>query len=256
MTKIGDLMGKRWKKWLANSVVFLLIALIWLASVYLARVAFAGLPDVEKGWDLGAILFSAAQVSLFVISILIGFLTIFGWGAVEKKIREVVEEVTKQRLANVEKEARGRSFAIQGYIIGESSIGKDFQDPIDIERLREAISYCEQAYNFLKGTGLSVEFLALNNYLTYSNILRHKARRGYLLECARKLRTAAEEHGSSNLLLTYCRTVLVFSLEPKEISEACALLRDVSSDPDLTPKQKREASLLASLCDEHGVAAK
>jgi membrane protein implicated in regulation of membrane protease activity len=232
------------------ALVFSVLLLIWLASFYLATTGFAALPKITTIWDLTAILFGAAQVSLFVISILIGFLTIVGWQAVERKISEAVEKVTKKRLANVENEARGRSFAIMGYVIGENSITPDYAGFTNEERLREAIRYCDQAYNFLKGTDLPAEFLALNNFLGYSCALGETARRGYILECARKLRKAAEEHASWNLQLTYARTVFKFSLEPQEIAEACSIVRDVLSNSQLNEKQKREAEYLTPLCKQ------
>jgi len=232
-------------------LVFVIIIYISLKSFHLAATSYAALPDIKDTWNLSAILFSSAQVSLFVISILIGLLTIVGWQAVERKIQENVEKATTERLAILEKEVRGRSFAILGYTIAEKSAPRDFSKPTDeVEaRLREAVQYCEQAYNFLKGTDLPAEYMALNNLLTYSCDLHDSQRRGYILECAHRLREAAEEHNSQNLLLTYCRTILEFSLEPKEKGEACLIVNAIRERGGLGEKQKREADHLASLCN-------
>jgi hypothetical protein len=248
VSKDLEFWAKKIGKILNVVLVFSVIACVWIVSIYVARKGFANLPPLRGVWDLTAILFGAAQVSLFIFSILLGVLTFFGWQAVERKISDAVEKATKEQLATVDNEARGRSFAIMGYIIGENSVNEDFTAPTSEERLREAISYCNQAYNFLKGSGLSAEFLALNNLLGYSCALGDTERRGYLLECARRLRKAAEEHGSQNLLLTYCRTILKFSLEPDEIKEACFMVEDIKSSSKLNKKQKREADYLASLC--------
>jgi len=247
MVKNWDETLRRIRRVLNTLLVFGILVFISIASFRLVAGSFTlGLQPRE----LPAILFGSGQVSLFVITIFIGILTIFGFQYFERKVREVVQSVTTKRLENLEKEARGRSFAIQGYIIGENSVAEDLRTAKDEGRLREALLYCDQAYKFLKGTGLAVEFLALNNYLYYSCILGEKSRRGYLLECARLMRTAAEEHDSPNLLLTYGRTMLKFSLDPEEIREACQTVHDVKSDPRLNDKQKREASYLASQCDE------
>ncbi len=224
-------------------LVFSFLILIWLASFHLAARGFSALPKIKGVWDLTAILFSAAQVCLFVISIIIAVLAIFGINYFEVKIREAVEKETTVRLANIEKEVRGRSFAIQGYLIGENNVDEYFIEATDKDRLQEAIFYCGEAYNLLKGTDLPVEFLALNNFLGYSCALGDPSRRGYLLECAKRLRQAAESNGSKNLLLTYSRTVLTFSLEPIDREEACLMVADIKAHPELNPKQTREVRI-------------
>jgi hypothetical protein len=241
--------------WTKRIFVFSLLIFIWIASFYLARVGFAGLPRLDGIWDLTAVLFSAAQICFFAISIIIAFLAIFGFQYFEGKIRESVERETTNRLANLEKEARGRSFAILGYTIGESSVKPDFSEPTDRARLEEAIRYCDQAYGFLKGTNLPTEFMALNNLLIYSCALRgrYKTRSGYLLEGARRLRKGAEEHDNQNLLLTYCHTVLEFSYEPRELEEACSIFKVILGRDDINEKQKREVEFLTSRFKERGL---
>lgn len=229
-------------------VVLSFVVLTWVFSLYLVRRAVAPQPNPA---DQPSTLFGAAQVSLFILSIHIGIVAVLGWQFIEGMIRRAVEEETSERLEVLENEVRGRSLAVLGYIIGENSVLPDFSKPIDVERLREAIYLCEQGYMRLKDTGLPAEFMALNNLLGYSCVLRDRSRRGYLLEVARRLRAAAEEHGGSpNLLLTYAHTILEFGLEPKELEEACTIVADIKSHPSLDAKQKREADQLASRCDE------
>jgi hypothetical protein len=230
--------------------VLSLIVGTWVFSLYLVRRAVAARPNLA---DQASTLFGAAQVSLFILSVHIGIVAVLGWQFIEGMIRRAVEEVTNKRLEILENELRGRSFAIQGYLMGEDSIEPDYSKWKnskwkDEEHLREALFYCEQGYQRLKNSGLPAEFMALNNLLAYSCALGDKWRRGYLLDGARCLRAAAEEHGSPNLLLTYCHTILEFSLDPKELDEACLMVVDIGSNPSLDAKQKREADFLASRC--------
>lgn len=251
MPKNFDQILKRVRRVFILLLTVSLLALTWLASFHLAATGMTALPEEVSGpADLAAILFGAAQVNLFILSILLGVFGIFGWRAVEGRIREAVKVATTKRLEGLENEARGRSFAILGYLIGESSVTPDFLKPMNEERLREAISYCERAYDLLKNTGLPAEFMTLNNLLGYSCVLRDRSRRGYLLDGARRLRAAAEEHDSPNLLLTYSRTFLEFGLDPKEIEEACSIVADIQSNSRLNEKQRREAEYLASLCKQ------
>jgi len=227
-----------------------LIGTVWLVAFSCAVKGLAARPKGMSSPDLATILSSTATLALFVFSIFIAIALVVGWRIVEAKIREVVEAKTDQRLEKSENESRGRAFAILGYVIGENSVTPDFSAPLDEERLREAIFYCEQGYRFLKNTGLAAEFMALNNLLGYSCVLGDKSRRGHLLAEARRLRAAAEEHDAPNLLLTYARTILEFSLEPKELNDACSIVNDVRLNPRLNAKQKREADDLASLCQQ------
>jgi hypothetical protein len=239
--------AKRALKMLKYALMLSVIVLAWVVSIDVAKTGLAPLSKLKVP-DLATILFGAGSVALFIFSILVGIVAIVGWQAVEGKINEAVETATNERLAILENEMRGRGFAILGYVIGENSVLPDFSAPSNEERLTEAIFFCEQGYDRLKNTGVPTEFMALNNLLTYSCVLRDKSRRGYLLDGARRLRAAAEDHDSPNLLLTYAKTILEFSQEQEEVKEACSVLADVQSNPRLNEKQKREAEHLASLC--------
>jgi len=235
---------------------FVFIVLTLIGCFYLTKASLAASPEGWQHIDFSTVLSGMGTLALFIFSMFLAVAAFVGWSTVKDQIREQVEKVTNQRLEQAEREARGRSFAIQGYVLGETSVAPDLQNPSNEERLGEAISYSQTAYDFLKGTGLPVEFLALNNLLYYSCVLNEKtkARRGYLLGEAKRMRTAAEAHDAQNLLLTYARTILTFSLEPQEIADTCSLVADIVSDARtslrLNEKQKREADYLASLCEQ------
>jgi hypothetical protein len=240
--------GRKIQAWSKLLVWPGLMVLILLASFRLVVISFAALPKLTQPLDLIFVSLGAVSLALAAITILIGFGAVLGWRSVEKKVQESVATETQNRLKETERELRGRFLAVLGYVIGENSVDEDLTQPLSEERLREALKYCEQAYATLKGTNTSVEFLALNNLLGYSCVLADKSRRGFLLDGARALRAAGEQHDSPNLLLTYTRTMLTFGLEPKEVDDACRILEDVRLNPRLTEKQQREADLLASLC--------
>jgi hypothetical protein len=231
------------------------ILLVWLASFHLAAAGIATLPKVNAPIDLATTLLSAAAIAIFIFSLLVTMIAIYVWYTVENKMRAAVKEETAGQLEKIGNEVRGRTHAALGYIIGELSVDDDYLESTDVERLREAIYYCEKAYEHLKNSGIPTEFMNLNNLLQYYCISGYTSRRGYLLEGARRLRAAAEEHGSPNLLLTYAKTTLTFGLEPKEIDEACSIVADIiaadaKSRPILNEKQRREAEQLASLCQK------
>lgn len=107
------------------------IVLTWVFSLYLVK---RGVAPQSNPADQASTLFGAAQVSLFILSIHIGIVTVLGWQFIEGMIRRAVEEVTNKRLEALENEARGRSLAVLGYVIGENSVKADFSGPNDLER--------------------------------------------------------------------------------------------------------------------------
>jgi hypothetical protein len=206
--------------------------------------------------ETSSVLFNAASLSLFSISVFIAVLAIFGWGAIEETIRAAVKSETAERLKALEDELRGRALALGGFVMGEISVSDDYLSVTSAERLKNAVNGCTQGYELLKSVEGAGQYMALNNLLTYSCILGEKARRGFLLEGARKLRKVGEEHDVPNLLLTSCRTILTFSLDPQEKDDACRMIPDLQADPRLNPKEKREADYLASLCEKRAGGAR
>lgn len=225
-----------------------LIILIWLISFYLAMRGAAALPEIKgRTVDLTTAMSGTMTIALAILSLILAVASMYGLSSLERKIKDVAEEETRKRLEKVEKESRGRAYAILGYIMGESSVSSDFSVPINEEHFKEAITYCQDGYDYLKGTGAPVEFMALNNLLGYYCVAKDNSKRGYILERARHLKAAAQEHRSSNLLLTYIKVIYHYSLESEERAAADSLLKDISLDPNLSEKQKREAGQLASL---------
>jgi hypothetical protein len=224
----------------------LFVLVVWFAAYEASKELLSphqATRPIEHMGDLATILFGAASLALFVISIFLAFLAIFGWGAIE----EVIRSETKEELKALTEELRGRTLAISGFLMGESSVSDDYRYVTNAERLKSAIHDCEQAYRRLQDVEGAGKYMALNNLLEYSCILGDRARRGFLLEGARQLKTAGEEHDVPNLLLTSCRTVLTFGLDPKEIDQARTIVGDLITNPRLNPKEKREAEYLASL---------
>lgn len=229
------------KRILNLTLIFSFIALVLVTSAYLAKPGIEMLKSQEPA-DLATIFFGASSISLMVFAILVALLVVSGW--------QSIKQVNQEHAEKVEAASRGRSFANLGYLIGESSITSDSLSPTDRERLEEAIDYCRRGYELLKNTGSPDEFTVLNNLLVYSCVLHDGSKRHSILEGARRLRAFADEHDSPNLLLTYVRTIIEFSLEPTEIAEACSILVKARVDPRLNAKQKREAEYFASLCAE------
>lgn len=225
--------------------------LVWLGSILLARNAYAVLPLASLknagALDLATILFGASSIALFMLSILIAFVAVFGWGAIKDTVKDEVKKATKKRFEELENEVRGRSFGVLGYVMGEMNIKEDLKSPSNEDGLKEALRYCEQSYRRLKGTGLSTEFMALNNLLSYACILKDKKRRGFLLAEAKKLKIAAQDNNSYNLLLTYARTILEFSTDKSDIQEAYVIYTDIVSSVTLDEKQKIEVGILDEL---------
>ncbi len=228
-----------------------LVALSWALAWHFMVVTPE--PKGPKGEVLGlgdrsAILFGTSTVALVLISLVIGGVAFFGWQTIKDSIRRDVESSTRNRLEQMEIELRGRSSALLGYTIGETSVDADYLHATNPERLREAKTLCQQGYNRLRKVGGAGEVMALNNLLMYSSILGDTSRRGYYLKRARQLRKAGEDLDKPHLLLTYCRIVLYFGLDPAEKDEACAIVQAVRAKEGLQEKERREADHLASLC--------
>jgi hypothetical protein len=236
------------------------IGIIWLVSFYVIRVGFANMPKIRSE-DLSAIISGTGTIALSVFSILVAVAAIYGINSLDRKIHDVVKVVTNEKISRTEKELRGRSFAMLGYLIGENSVENNLSSVIDDERLREAIYYSEYGYQFLKDTNLPAEYMALNNFLGYSCALsgppgsplpgRKLQNPRLLLNEAARLREAAEEHGATNLLLTYARTILFFSKNDEEIAYAYEIVREADENPSrLSARERADAASLRKLFEE------
>jgi hypothetical protein len=197
--------------------------------------------------DVAAILFGASSLALVVFSSFMAILAIVGWQAAKDMIRERVDAATEAKLEDLKNEIRGRTLTSLGYLVGEMSLEANtlkVQDPV---RLHEATELCQEGYNFLKKVPGGAGFMALNNLLYYLGLFGDESRRGFLIDQARQLKAAAEEHNAKNLLLTACGVIVRYG-EPTEIEEAKKIISAVALDNRSSLKERREANFyLASL---------
>ena len=137
----------RLSDWLKVVFFALFILLLWFSLYRISASAFGAQGGHwPAALDMVTLLYGSASVALIIISILAAVLALFGWKALEDKIVESVQKATAERLDALENELRGRVAAIQGYLIGENSLSADALRVENPVRLREAISYCETAY--------------------------------------------------------------------------------------------------------------
>jgi hypothetical protein len=227
------------------------IIMIWIISFYFMIAGFADMPRVHSS-DLSAVISGTGTIALSIFSILIAVAAIYGINSLDRKVREVARVLTKEQIARTEKELRGRSFAILGYLIGENSVKPDLSGSTDKERLKEAIYYSDRGYNILKETNLPAEYMALNNLLGYSCALQAEEKQNprRLLKEAKRLLDAAEDHadspGATNLLLTYARTIYIFCDDKSEISKARELLSTID-ETHLNSKERADAERVRDL---------
>jgi hypothetical protein len=101
--------------------------------------------------------------------------------------------------------------------------------------------------------------MVLNNLLGYTCALGESALEKdqsphRVIKDAYRLKAAAEQHdeepGAASLLLTYARTILVFSKKERELVEAAQIVREMNLFSDLDPKQRRDAVQLAKLFEK------
>ncbi len=227
-----------------------LVVLTWVVSIFLASrislkdLGVSGQPELA---DLAAVLFGAASIALFALSILIALLAIFGWQAIQANLRESVERATSAKAELLESELRGRVFSVLGYTVGEICHSPDQIKATDPRRLRTAVQLCEQGHALLQKVGGPGEAMALNNLVFYASLLGDDARQDFLLRNARRLREEAQKHHAVNLQLTYCRVVLQLKgSRPDEKKEARELLTAILESPGTSADEKREAKLCLS----------
>lgn len=224
----------------ALSVIFL----AWIEAIRLVRGSdVLSLPRA----DLATILFGAASLALFVLSIGIGVLAIFGWKSLQDAIRgQVKEDVNK-----LESEMRGRTLSTIGYLAGEMSLKftESEVEIVDKERFAECIENCYKGYEFLSRVGGPGKYMALNNLLYYGIIAVEVpgARGGWLLQEALDLLKESEERNHINLSLTACGAILRFSGDEKQRRVVAEKLEGYRSNNKLTPKQRGEATRYLAL---------
>ncbi len=162
--------------------------------------------------------------------------------ALERELLGKMDEVTAVKALT---ELEGRLFSGLGYVLGEASMKPGSSlEPIDRDRLEQAVSLCEKGYKILQNTGGAVEYMALNNLVYYSVILGEGTKHDALLAQARELIDVGLKHESANLMLTACRALLQFSSDQDEREEAMGILREIKEWDATTNREQKEAELL------------
>lgn len=236
---------------LASSFVFLCWAGGWF---FINNSPETPLPSLAAG-DQADLLFGAASLALFIFSIVIAILAVFGWQTIEGKIEERVERQLNSRLDRLEREMRGRVWSALGFMIGELSTKTGSLIPVDRDRLAQAIELCQAGYKELYGLGGAAEFMGLNNLVHYLCVEGDGSRRDFVLESARILKKRGQERERHWLQLTYCRAVLTFSEDASERTAAKALLEALVKSGKLKEYEKKEAKSYIKKFDETGLSS-
>lgn len=238
----------------------------WLTLVALICVIFLNLflsapnlrdPEGKIGLvDRTTISLNSLGLALVFATLFVGAAAIIGWQKLEDIVRRDIEESNRERLEALETLMQGRVISFIGFAIGELSSEPDQLEPIHKERLAEAVQHCQLGYKLLQKTGKEGPTLnGLNNLVYYSSIYGDASQGRYLLEQARILRAAGDKYGFPPYHLTFCRVVLRYSNDPKEIEEARAIASEVLSRK-LTHQEEREAKFyMDALTSKRGVTA-
>jgi hypothetical protein len=225
---------------------------VWMGALWLSAWVTHPLSPVSLS-DLATVLFGAASIALFVFSIALAGIAIFGWQFIERQIDERVQKTTASAIERLEIELRGRVNSVMGFMLGATSLKRREDGSVvvdDRDKLEEGVILLGLGLRLLKKMeGSPAEFMALNNYVYFSSVLGEGIQREYLLGSARRLKSAAEERNEGpNLLLTYCYTVLKYSRDLKELEEARDTADSVKDHQKLSQAQRKEARFyLASL---------
>lgn len=168
----------------------------------------------------------------------------------ESAVREKLgafEKLDRERLGPLEDEMRGRVASALGYILGELSINRSTLEVYSSKRLNDAILYCQQAYDSLRKINKQgAEFLAINNLVYYLCAARDASRKDFILEQARRIKTAAQEHSATDLLLTASLAIILYG-EPREKAETILLLQSIAGKETTPQSQRDEANFYMNL---------
>jgi len=224
-------------------VVFVSMVALVLASAWHI---FAAAPEV-KGLDgkvlsladRATLLFGTATVALVLVTLLIGIIAIIEWQRLKRTFQQAIDE----KLTNLDTRTEGRLSSLLGFALGDLSTEPDQLEATNRNRLAYAVSYCQAGYDLLKKAEEERKptLQALNNLVYYSCIYGEPWKSKYLLQQARLLLEAGSEFGSLDFLLTYCRAILRYGEDRKEIDNAISVAESVLSSNKLTDNQKREA---------------
>lgn len=233
-------------QWLVVSTGISFMVFLWTASFYMVTKALAmSLPPkaVPDQSDLMTLFFGASSLALTLFSFFFAGLGLIGWQSLKQNISEGIEDAMHGRLQSVQDEMRGRilnSIAI--------AIGVMHSDPLRLEQrddqkeyLADAVDYSQQAYRLLKKVDGTAQYMALNNLVYFSCLYGQEHRRDFLLESARTLRALGEERNFLEGQLTYCRVILQFGSNIKDIADAYSTATSLLKAA-LTERQRKEAN--------------
>jgi hypothetical protein len=247
-----------WKFWIFMIILFFLI---WLASIGIVTFpAKLHHPVASIEWsDLITTLFGASSVALVVLSLIIAVMAVFGWQTIKDTINQKVEsstqlrlKETQERLDKLENELKGRVISVLGHALGLISTDPKRKEPLDRDRLWEAVRHCQIGYEMLEKSEEKTYVMALNNLVYYSAVHGDASKRNFLLENARRLREWGEaRHGATNLLLTFCRAVLRFcDTKDKDFLDGCRIADSLAKNEDLPKNQREEAGFYKDWFEE------
>src|SRR6202035_5231424 len=247
---------KKTPRWMKLLVLAGVIVVLWAAAFRLIMGAVGvGGParPLPSFGDMANVLFGASSLALIMFSVLVGALAVVGWESLKTNVRRDVETATHGRITALENELQGRVLSIIGFMIGALHSNSDkLEQDEHKDYLSEAVLYCEQGYDILKGVEGRGRHMALNNLVYYTCLYNQgtAAKREDLLKQARALKATGDELDAPNLLLTYCRAVLQYG-SAEERSKALKVAEKLLLRDSLTNLQKREATFyVASLSEQ------
>lgn len=238
--------ARRLRSALTFSIGTATVVLVWSVSIFL--VGQSNLERLKNTTDLSALLFGAAALALFMFTLLLAGLVVFGWRSLVSTVSATVHETIAETNEPFRRDMKGRQRAFEGYLLGYLST-----DPVSLELkdkalIAEAVDRCQDAYNILKGADEAAEFMALNNLIYYSALAGDRSRSDFLLTSARKLMEVGQEHNALNLMLTACRVILKYSTNRDEGRYAYEILTAIASSKKATERERSEAhQCLASI---------
>jgi hypothetical protein len=255
MTKHETKQEQRLPQWSLILLVTSVVTLLFSGSFFIVMSALTlgdpaeSLPDVGH---LATILFGASSLALIIFSLLVAGVAVSGWQTLKNDVRKEVEAATHKRIDILEKEFRGRSFSIFGFMIGAlHSNPNQLDQGENKDYLAEAADHCRKAYNILKEIEGNAKYTALNNLVYYSCLSGEETARDYLLEQAHILKKIGQEKNHPDSLLTYCRAILQYSSNINELQDARSMGSSLLRTSLTSERQKKEANFyVASLTDK------
>jgi hypothetical protein len=150
-------------------------------------------------------------------------------------------QLWSEQLDFVRLEMRGRIQAGLGAAIGELSRRSDELEPLDPDRLEQAIELSRHAYDTLKGIR-GGEVMALNNLVFYLAIQGDPSQKEFVITRARELKIMGKEFNYTPALLTFARAILRYGGSLEDLEEARKIAADLAENLE-AGYLKREAEL-------------